>query len=87
MEHLLVRVRGRRLLLADVHRGSGGHGVGYGMTLIRMRRVLLLGRVLSATVFFVPSRSALNTAVTELESDDVRIVRPRSAAARALTAL
>ena len=87
MEHLLVRVRGRRLLLADVHRGSGGHGVGYGMTLIRMRRVLLLGRVLPATVFFVPSRSALNTAVTELESDDVRIVRPRSAAARALTAL
>jgi putative glycosyltransferase (TIGR04372 family) len=87
IEQLFVRLPGRRLLLADVHRSLEGHGVGYGMMLIRMRRVLAVGQMLRVPVFFVPSRKALNTAVTSLECDDPVIIPAGSWTARGLTAL
>ena len=87
MDHLLVRLPGRRVLLADVHRSADGHGVGYGMLLIRMRRVLLLGRMLQVPVCFVPSGNALNAAVTSLQSDDCLIIPPASWCGRCLAVL
>lgn len=87
MEHLILRLPRRRVLLANVHESPDGHGVGYGMMLIRMRRALTLGQMLHAQVFFVPSRKALNMAITSLESDDPVIVGPNSGAARVLRVL
>ena len=87
MEHLFVRIPRLRLLLVNVHESPEGHGVGYGMMLIRMRRALVLGRMLHARVFLVPSRHALNTAITSLQSDDPVIVSPDSWTARALRVL
>lgn len=87
IEQLFLPLPGRRVLLADVHRSLEGHGVGYGMMLIRMRRVLVVGQMLRAQVFFVPSRTALNTAVTSLECDDPIIVPGGSWTGRGLTAL
>ncbi|MBM4195426.1 MAG: TIGR04372 family glycosyltransferase [Gemmatimonadetes bacterium] len=87
MEHLFVRLPGRRLLLADVHASLEGHGVGYGMMLMRIRRVLAAGQTLGARVFFVPSRRALNAAVTRLECDDPATIAPDGWAGRALVAL
>jgi putative glycosyltransferase (TIGR04372 family) len=48
------------------------------MTLIRMRKVFLLARMLDAAVFLVPPRRSLNAAVTGLESDDIAIIPARS---------
>jgi putative glycosyltransferase (TIGR04372 family) len=87
MEHLFVSVPGCRVLLADVHRSPDGQGIGYGMMLIRMRRVLTVGQMLRMPVFFVPSRRARNTAVTRLQSDDVHVVSPERWSGRSLTAL
>ena len=87
IEQLFLPLPGRRLLLADVHRSLEGHGVGYGMMLIRMRRVLVVGQMLRAQVFFVPSRTALNTAVTSLECDDPIIIPAGGWTGRGLTAL
>src|SRR5688500_9130342 len=87
MEHLLLRLPGCRALLADVHRSAGGHGIGYGMMLIRKRKALTLGRALHVPVFLVPSTQALNVAVALLESDDVEIVRARSWRGRGLLAV
>jgi putative glycosyltransferase (TIGR04372 family) len=87
MDHQLVRLPGRRVLLADVHRSADGHGIGYGMMLIRMRRVLLLARMLQVPVCFVASGTSLNAAVTRLESDDCVILPPESWSGRALTVL
>lgn len=86
MEHLFVRLP-RRLLLADVHESLEGHGVGYGMMLMRMRRVLVAGQMLRADVFFVPSRRALNTVVTRLECDDPVIISPDGWTGRGLSVL
>jgi putative glycosyltransferase (TIGR04372 family) len=72
------------VLVADVHESADGQGIGYGMMLIRMRRVLVMGRALGVAVFFPPSRKAVNTIVTRLESDDPPIVAPEGAAGRAL---
>jgi putative glycosyltransferase (TIGR04372 family) len=85
MDHLLVRLPGCRALLADVHRSADGHGIGYGMMLIRMRKALTLGRALRVPVFLVPSTQALNAAVTRLESDEIDLVRSASWRGRALT--
>ncbi|MBI2188124.1 MAG: TIGR04372 family glycosyltransferase [Acidobacteria bacterium] len=87
MDHLFLRLPGRRLLLADVHASLEGHGIGYGMMLVRMRRVFAAGQMLRAQVFFVPSGKALNTAVTSLQCDDPVIVAAGSWSARALTLL
>ena len=87
MEQLLVRLPGRRVLLANVHESPDAQGIGYGMMLIRMRSVLEVGQMLRVQVFFVPSRMALNTAVTRLECDDPFIVAPGSWMASGLTAL
>jgi putative glycosyltransferase (TIGR04372 family) len=87
MDHLLVRLARRRVLLADVHGSPDGQGIGYGMMLIRMRRALLFARMADVRVFFVPSRASLNAAVTSLESDDVAIVPAGSWRGRALTLL
>jgi putative glycosyltransferase (TIGR04372 family) len=87
VEHLIFRLPRLRLLLVNVHESPDGHGVGYGMMLIRMRRALVLGQMLRARVFFVPSRSALNTAITSLHSDDPIIVDANSWAARGLHGL
>lgn len=76
MEFLIVGLPGRRVMLANVHRSLEGHGIGYGMMLIRMRRVLVSAQMLRAQVFFVPSRHALNPAVTRLQCDDPWIVSP-----------
>src|SRR5262245_29310605 len=74
---MILSLGRRTVLLANVHSSSDGHGVGYGMTLIRMRKAFMLGRMLPAAVFLVPSRRAINAAVTELESDDITIVPSR----------
>lgn len=87
MEYLYTRVLGQRVLLADVHRSTDGHGIGYGMLLSRLHRVFLFGHTERAAVFCLPSRSALNTAVTRLESDAIEIVAPDSWRGRALTVL
>jgi putative glycosyltransferase (TIGR04372 family) len=87
VEHLFVRIPRLRLLLVNVHESPEGHGVGYGMMLIRMRRALVLGQMLHARVFFVPSRHALNTAITSLQSDDPVIVSADSWTGRALHVL
>ncbi len=75
------------MLLADVHRSADGHGIGYGMMLIRMRRVLLLGRMLQVPVCFMTSGQPLNAAVMRLASDDCVIIAPGSWSRRALTVL
>ena len=87
MEHLFVRLPGRRLLLVDVHESLEGHGVGYGMMLMRMRRALVIGQTRPAQVFFVPSRKALNTAVTRLECDDPVIIPAETWRGRGLMVL
>jgi putative glycosyltransferase (TIGR04372 family) len=87
VEHLFLDFPGCRVLLADVHRSPDGQGIGYGMMLIRMRRVLMVGQMLRLPVFFVPSAVARNTAVTRLQSDDVRVVSPERWQGRALTML
>jgi hypothetical protein len=87
MDHLFIRFAGRRVLLADVHRSPEGQGIGYGMMLIRMHRVLLVGQMLGVPVFFVPSRAAVNAAVTGLQSDDVVIISPGTWTGRWLTTL
>ena len=78
MDHLFIRLWRHRVVVANVHKSPDGKGLGYGMMLIRMRRVLLLGQMARVPVFFVPSRTALNTAVTRLQSDDVTIIAPES---------
>lgn len=87
MEHLFVHLPRHRVLLADVHRSADGQGVGYGMMLIRMRRALVAAQLLHARVLFIPSRKALNTAVTRLESDDPVLIDPGSWEGRALLIL
>ncbi len=87
MDHLFLRLPRRRVLLADVHRSADGQGIGYGMMLIRARRIFLVGRMANAAVLCVPRRSALNSAVTRLHSDDFVIIDPGSWTGRSLTAL
>lgn len=87
MDHIFLRLPVGRVLLANVHGSADGKGIGYGMMLIRMRRALLLGQIAHAPVLFVPSRKPINTAVTQLESDDVTIIPPESVRGRWLTFL
>lgn len=87
MDHVFIRLLSGRVLLADVHGSADGHGIGYGMMLTRMRKVLRLGQMAEVPVLFVPSRKALNTAVTCLESDEVAIIPPGSWRGRCLTLL
>jgi putative glycosyltransferase (TIGR04372 family) len=87
MDHLLVRLPGCRALLADVHRSADGHGIGYGMMLIRTRKALAVGRALRVSVFLLPSKRALNAAVARLESDEIEIVRAESWKGRGLMAV
>src|SRR5262245_10564522 len=85
VEHLLIRSVGRRCLLADLHSSTDGNGIGYGMMLIRMRRALLVAQLLGAEVFFVRPGRALNQAVMQLRSDEVKIVAHNGARGRWLT--
>lgn len=74
MEHLLIRSHGRDCLLVDLHASADGHGIGYGMMLIRMRRALLVGQLMRTAVFFVHPARALNRAVMALRSPQVEVI-------------
>jgi putative glycosyltransferase (TIGR04372 family) len=86
MDHAILRFRGNRVLLANVHHSAEGRGIGYGQMLIRMRRALLLARMMGMAVYLPPSGRPINGAVLELESPDVEIIRARSWTARVLRA-
>ncbi|HXD18259.1 MAG TPA: TIGR04372 family glycosyltransferase [Vicinamibacterales bacterium] len=87
MDHLLVRLGRRTILLADVHRSTDGHGIGYGTLLIRTRRAFQFGQLARVPVLCVPWKRALNTAVTQLHSDELTVIRPESWVGRSLTVL
>ncbi|MBI2828248.1 MAG: TIGR04372 family glycosyltransferase [Acidobacteria bacterium] len=76
MEHLLLRLGRRRILLADVRCSADGRGVGYGQMLERIERVLRFGQVMGVPVLLVRPAKSINTAVFHLRSDDVEIVSP-----------
>lgn len=74
MDFLLVRVGGRRVLVADVCSSNDGHGVGYGTILQRINRVLWCARVMDTAVFYVHEARTINTAVFRLECEGVEIL-------------
>jgi putative glycosyltransferase (TIGR04372 family) len=74
MDHLLVRVGRRRVLVADVCASNDGHGVGYGILLKRIDKVLWCARVMDVAVFYIREARSLNTAVFRLRSKDVEIL-------------
>lgn len=87
MEHLFLKLPRGRVLLVNVVHSADGHGVGYGMMLIRMRRALLAAQAHGTNLFFVPSQASLNAAVLALRSPDVAIIDPDSWRGRALRAV
>ena len=74
MDHQLVRVGGRQVLIVDVAASDDGHGVGYGIILKRIRRALLFGAAMRVPVFYAREAPAINTAVFRLHSPDVEIL-------------
>src|SRR5581483_10677987 len=85
MEHLLVWTPRGKVLLAAVHVGPDGQGVGYGKMLGRVDRALQVARGLNVPVFLVDPKASMNRAVPFLYSDEVRIVPPYGWQARLLT--
>jgi putative glycosyltransferase (TIGR04372 family) len=77
MDHLIVQVGGRRVLVADVCASADGHGVGYGIILKRIDRVLWYAQTTGLAVFFIREASSINTTVFRLQCDAVEIL-PRS---------
>jgi putative glycosyltransferase (TIGR04372 family) len=77
VDHLLVRIGGRKVLLVDVCASADGHGVGYGIMLKRIERALQFGRAMQARVFYVREARSINAAVLQLRSPDVEIL-PRA---------
>lgn len=74
MDFLLVRLGGRRVLVADVCASNDGHGVGYGTILQRINRVLWCARVMDTAVFYVREARSINTAVFRLQCEGVEIL-------------
>ncbi|OFW17141.1 MAG: hypothetical protein A3H29_01095 [Acidobacteria bacterium RIFCSPLOWO2_02_FULL_67_21] len=74
MDHLLLRLGTRRILIADVCSSADGHGVGYGILLKRIDKVLMLARAAGASVFYSREATAINTAVFRLSSEEVRVL-------------
>ena len=81
MEHLIVRLGRRRVLVADVCASADGAGIGYGMLLKRIDKVLWYARIKGAAVFYPREARNINTAVFRLQSDDVEILPRRGLAA------
>ena len=77
MDHLFVRVGKRPVLIADVCASADGEGIGYGMVLKRIDKVLSLARATRAAVFYSREARSINTAVFRLRSDAVAIL-PRT---------
>jgi putative glycosyltransferase (TIGR04372 family) len=77
VDHQLVRVGGRQILIVDVAASDDGHGVGYGIILKRIRRALLFGAAMRVPVFYAREARSINTAVFRLHSPDVEIL-PRT---------
>ena len=74
MDHIFVPVGRRRVLVADVSRSADGNGIGYGIMLKRIERVLRFGQVMQIPVFFVRVPASINSAVFHLRSEDVEII-------------
>jgi putative glycosyltransferase (TIGR04372 family) len=74
MDHLLVPLGSRRVLVADVATSDDGHGIGYGILLKRIDRVLTYARAMDVAVFYVREARSINTAVFRLRSGDVEIL-------------
>jgi putative glycosyltransferase (TIGR04372 family) len=75
MDHLIVKVGGRRVLVADVCASADGHGVGYGIILKRIDKVLWYAQATGMAVFFIREASSINTTVFRLQCDAVEILR------------
>jgi putative glycosyltransferase (TIGR04372 family) len=75
VEHLLTRLGRRRVLIVDVCSSPDGHGVGYGIMLKRIERALRFGAVMKVLVFYVREAASINSAVFQLRSPDVEILR------------
>jgi putative glycosyltransferase (TIGR04372 family) len=73
----MVRVGRRQVLVADVCASADGHGVGYGIMLKRIEKVLRFGSATGTAVFYPYEAAAINTAVFRLRSEDVEIVPQR----------
>ncbi len=90
MDHLLLRLGHRRILIVDACSSPEGHGIGYGILLKRIDKVLTLARAAKASVFYVREATAINTAVFRVQSEDVRVLPQagwRAAGLRALWAV
>ena len=74
MDHIFVPVGRRRVLVADVSRSADGNGIGYGIMLKRIERVLRFGQVMQIPVFFVRVPASINSAVFHPRSEDVEII-------------
>jgi putative glycosyltransferase (TIGR04372 family) len=77
MDHLIVKLGGRRVLVADVCASADGHGVGYGIILKRIDKVLWYAQATNLAVFFIREASSINTTVFRLQCDAVEILPRR----------
>ena len=74
MDHMVVTQRGRRVIVVDVSSSTDGAGIGYGILLKRIDRVLWYARATGTAVFYVREARAINRAVFNLESDDIEFI-------------
>ena len=74
MDHIIVRVGGRWVLVADVCTSADGAGIGFGILLKRIDKVLWYARLQGLAVFYAREARGINTAVFRLQSDDVEIL-------------
>lgn len=76
MDHLILRIGGRGVLLADVTASADGHGVGFGIMLKRLDKALWYAQATGLALFLV-RQSSINHVVFQLQSDDLAIVPRR----------
>jgi putative glycosyltransferase (TIGR04372 family) len=73
MDHLIAPFGRTPILLVDVAASPEGHGIGYGIMLKRIQRVLLCGQMLGMRVFYVRRATAINSVVFVLQSESVTV--------------
>lgn len=79
MEHILVRLGSRRVLIAAPGASSFGKPVGYGVLIRRVREAFLVAHGNNARLLMIPSRHPANRALFDLTSLQVPAISPRSA--------
>lgn len=74
MEIFETRLAGRTVLVVDVVSSVDGDGIGYGIILKRIDKVLWAARVMDADLFYIREAPSINTAVFRLRCEGVEIL-------------